>query len=135
MAVTKIETSKEVTPAVEEPVATPAVEEPVATPKVTLTEGGTDEIDLVPIKWKEAVNEILGPEFACTVVHMDSGGTKFKIIVPKEKTNVPQMYWEMFGQDIRTREIGNTGLTGVKEWCLKVRQNLLASGIKLIQYP
>lgn len=101
----------------------------------TELDGGPDEENLIPAKWKLAVAEILGPEFECQVVQPDNGGTQFKIIVPKELSNASQMHWEMHGRDVRTREIGNTGLVGVKEWCLKVRQNLTASGIKLIQYP
>ncbi len=98
-------------------------------------DGGTDEENLIPTKWKTAVRDILGPEFECQVVQPDNGGTQFRVIVPKELSNASQMHWEMHGRDVRTREIGNTGLVGVKEWCLKIRQNLTASGIKLVQYP
>ncbi len=99
------------------------------------TDGYTDEQTPVPPKWTRAVHEILGQEFECEFAQPDNGGAIFRIIVPRELSNAPQIHWEMHTRDVRSREIGNTGLTGVKEWCLRVRSNLSASGIKLIQYP
>jgi hypothetical protein len=98
-------------------------------------EGGPDDQTPMPIKWKQEVVKILGPDFQCEFVQPDNGGSIFKIIVPREKSNASQAHWEMHNRDVRSREIGNTGLTGVTDWCLKVRANLIRSGINLIQYP
>lgn len=110
-------------------------ENPGTVKSVAVLEGGPDDQTPMPSTWRKAVVEILGPEFDCEMVQPDTGGTKFKIIVPRAQSNATQSYWEMHKRDIRTKEIGATGLTGVKEWCLKVRANLTASGIKLVQYP
>lgn len=97
-------------------------------------EGSTDETP-VPPAWKELVTQILGPEFECELVFPDAGGQIFRIIVPKEKSNASQMHWTMHKRDVRSRELGNTGAKGVKEWCLKIRRNLQNSGTKLPVYP
>ena len=109
----------------------PAVE---AAPVVS-EEGGPDDQTPIPPSWKKAVATILGPDFACEIVQPDAGGTLFKIIVPREKSNAQQMHWEMHTRDVRTKEIGNTGLPGVEEWCKRVRANLQKTGAQLIQYP
>ncbi len=134
---TKAELEAEIEALKAEKYSAPPVAEttPVETTPVVDSEGSTDTDETpVPVKWKNLVKEILGPEFECELVQPDNGGTQFKIIVPRDLSNAPQMYWEMHNRDVRTREIGNTGLVGVKEWCLKVRQNLIRSGIKLVQY-
>lgn len=97
--------------------------------------GSPDAQNLVPEQWRKTVHQILGPEFDCEVIHMDSGGVKFKIHVPKDKSNATKDYWNMHGRDIRTIEVSKTGLTGVKEYCLRVRANLLKSEIQLVKYP
>lgn len=99
-------------------------------------EGKSDDVTPIPPGWIKAVHEILGTEFSCTLTQPDGGGTIFKIIVPWEKSNCTPMEKAMKPMgDIRSREIGNTGLAGVKEWSLKIRANLLKSGKKLVQYP
>lgn len=98
-------------------------------------EGSADDQTPTPPAWIKAVHQILGPEFECELVQPNNGGTLFKIIVPMDKSNTSQLYRQMHKRDIRTREIGNSGLSGVKEWCLRVRANLVASGVKLVQYP
>ena len=89
----------------------------------------------VPPSWREMVENILGEEFDCEYELPPDGGQKFTIIVPKEKSNATKEYMENFHIDRRTKELGNTGIRGVKEWTLKVRQNLLRSEIKLPVYP
>ena len=89
----------------------------------------------VPPSWTALVEQILGPEFGCEYELPPDGGQKFTILVPKEKSNATPDYIAMYKTDRRTRELGNTGVRGVKEWCLKVRQNLLRSEIKLPVYP
>ncbi len=109
---------------------------PAAIPAKTVEpEGAMDEQTPMPLSWRKAVNEILGEDFDCELSQPDQGGTKFTIIVPREKSNAPSIHWQNFKQDRRTREVGATGLQGVKEWCLKVRANLQATGVKLVQYP
>lgn len=98
-------------------------------------DGGLDMQTPVPPGWTKLVHEILGPDFECEVAQPDGGGTLFKIIVPKEKSNAPSFHWTQHKRDVRTKELGNTGAKGVKEWCLKVRQNLTRTGTKLVQYP
>lgn len=98
-------------------------------------EAAPDEETPVAPAWKQMVKEILGEDFSCEVVLPESGGQIFKIIVPREKSNASQMHWTMFKRDVRSRELGNSGAKGVKEWCLKVRRNLTNSGMKLPVYP
>jgi len=85
--------------------------------------------------WIQLVEAILGLEFTCEYELPPDGGQKFTIIVPLDKTNADKEYLRVFKTDRRTKELGNTGVRGVKEWCLKVRTNLQRSGIKLPQYP
>jgi hypothetical protein len=107
-----------------------------ATSGVGNDDGSSDKNRVgVPPAWKEMVDQILGPEFDCEYTLPPDGGQLFTIIVPKEKSNATKEYIEMFKTDRRTKELGNTGPRGVKEWCLKVRQNLLRSEIKLPVYP
>lgn len=94
-----------------------------------------NELSPVPPSWRELVDKILGPDFQIEFEQPPNGGQKFKIIVPKEKSNADQQYWLNFNRDVRTREIGNTGIRGVQEWCIRVRNNLLASNKQLVQYP
>lgn len=117
---------------------TPAlVVQPAAPVKPVKVEGGPtpDDATPVPPKWVATVHEILGPEFDVRFEQPDSGGARFTIIVPKDKSNANKDHWEMYKHDYRTKDIGNTGLAGVKEYCILVRKNLLASEVKLIQYP
>jgi hypothetical protein len=107
---------------------------PAPAPKVE-DDAGPDQDTPVPPAWRKAVIEILGIDFECELKQPDRGGTIFTIIVPKNKSNASQLHWQNFKQDRRSRELGNTGLDGVKTWCLKVRANLLATGAKLVQYP
>lgn len=98
------------------------------------TEASADETP-VPPAWKQLVTEILGSDFDAELVFPEAGGQIFRVIVPKDKSNASQMHWTMHKRDIRSRELGNTGAKGVKEWCLKVRLNLQKSGMKLPVYP
>ncbi len=98
-------------------------------------EAGTDTETPVPPAWKQLVTEILGEDFECELALPESGGSIFRVIVPKEKSNASQMHWTMFKRDVRSKELGNTGAKGVKEWCLLVRKNLQTAGMKLPVYP
>lgn len=108
---------------------------PGSLPQPQKLEAGPDDETPIPPAWKKLVVEILGEDFSCELNLPASGGTIFKVIVPREKSNASQMHWTMFKRDIRSKELGNTGEKGVKEWCLKVRKNLLNSGMKLPVYP
>ena len=74
--------------------------------------------------WKKIVNQVLGSEFDCEASYPKSGGVLFKVIVPKNKSNASQSYWEMNKRDVRTKEIGHTGSEGVKKWCELIKKNL-----------
>lgn len=74
--------------------------------------------------WTRATHEILGEDFDCEIAYPESGGVLFKVIVPKDKSNATQAYWEMNKRDVRTKEIGHTGLEGVKKWCALIKKNL-----------
>ena len=103
----------------------------------TKEDNGAPRNDLTPVPptWREMVDKILGPDFDCEFYQPPQGGQKFSIIVPKEKSNADQQHWKYFSRDKRTKELSNTGITGVEEWCKKVRANLIASGKTLVQYP
>lgn len=106
-------------------------------PKVVEDDAGPDKDQSTPVPptWRKAVHEILGPDFECEFKQPDRGGSIFTVIVPKNKSNANQLHWQNFKSDRRSKELGNTGLDGVKVWCSKIRSNLLATGAKLVQYP
>lgn len=114
-----------------ETIITPVIDPTPATAKV---EASADETP-VPPAWRELVTQTLGPDFDVELVFPEAGGQIFRVIVPKDKSNASQMHWTMHKRDVRSRELGNTGAKGVKEWCLKIRLNLLRSGTKLPVYP
>lgn len=80
--------------------------------------------------WKKAAEEILGDALEDVFVqYPESGGTMFTVVIKKEKSNASQSHWEQhktdkFAKDRRTKNIGNTGLEGVKKWCELVKANL-----------
>lgn len=88
-----------------------------------ISEAGPDEQPMNP-HWKKIVHQVLGEEFDCEVTYPKSGGVLFKVIVPKDKSNASQSYWEMNKRDVRTKEIGHTGAEGVKKWCELIKKNL-----------
>ncbi len=100
----------------------PATKEEIKEAK-EVEEATPDEQPMNP-HWKRAVHEILGEDFDCEATYPKSGGILFKVIVPKDKSNASQAYWEMNKRDVRTREIGHTGLEGVKKWCALIKKNL-----------
>lgn len=77
--------------------------------------------------WRRLVDEVLGPDFGIEVYYPKDGGCHFTIIVPKDKSNAGDAHWANFKQDRRTREIGHTGIDGVKKWAELVKKNLAKS--------
>jgi hypothetical protein len=100
----------------------------------TPIEGGPGGQSMVPPAWRALADEILGAEFEIELELPENGGQKFSVYVPLDKSNAHSDYKAAFGRDKRTRELGNTGIKGVKDWLLKVRRNLVSSGIKLPYY-
>ena len=88
-----------------------------------IDEAGPDEQPMNP-HWRKIVTEILGSEFDCEASYPKSGGLLFKVIVPKNLSNAPKSYFDMYKRDVRTREIGHTGSEGVKKWCEHIKKNL-----------
>lgn len=88
-----------------------------------IDEAGPDEQPMNP-HWTRVVHQVLGEDFDCEVTYPKSGGVLFKVIVPKSKSNASQSYWGMHKRDVRTKEIGQTGLEGVKKWCELIKKNL-----------
>jgi hypothetical protein len=97
-------------------------------------EGGPETPSLVSPAWRALTDEILGTDFEIGLELPETGGQRFSIYVPKEKSNAGKDHWERNKFDKRTRELGNTGVKGVKDWLLKIRRNLVTSGIKLPYY-
>lgn len=115
---------------------TPAPVQAIPVTQGAVNEAGPKtELTPVPPTWREMVDKILGPDFECEFYQPPQGGQKFSIIVPREKSNADQQHWKYFSRDRRTKELANTGVTGVEQWCKKVRANLIASGKTLVQYP
>lgn len=88
----------------------------------------------VPPAWRKLADEILGPDFDIELRLPENGGQIFVIHVPKEKSNATQDHWNMHHRDTRSRELGNTGVKGVKDYLVRVRKNLVGSEIKLPYY-
>ncbi len=82
-----------------------------------------DDTPIAP-SWTKAVHEILGKDFECEATYPTSGGVLFKVIVPLDKSNASESYLEDNKRDVRTKDIGNTGLEGVKKWCSLIKKNL-----------
>lgn len=95
---------------------------------------GPDVETPVPPSWRALVDEILGPNVPCFLELPENGGQKFGVYIPRELSNASQMHWSMHTRDKRSKELANTGIKGVKEFLLRVRKNLLASGAKLPVY-
>lgn len=85
----------------------------------------------VPEKWRAMADAMLGKDFVIELELPEKGGQKLNVYVPRNKSNAPEEYWEKFKQDKRTRELGNTGIEGVRNWLLRIRKNLLTNGIQL----
>ena len=91
--------------------------------KNEVDDAGPDDQPMNP-HWRKIVNQVLGEDFDCECAYPKSGGVLFKVIVPKNVSNAPQSYWEMYKRDVRTKEIGHTGAEGVKKWCELIKKNL-----------
>lgn len=97
-------------------------------------DAGPQSEAMVPQAWRRLTDEILGTDFEISLRLPENGGQIFEIMVPREKSNATKDHWEMHKRDKRSRELGNTGIKGVKDYLLKVRKNIAASGIKLPYY-
>ncbi len=117
--------------AIMEKLSTPAV---IPSAPEVKDEAGPQTPSLVPPAWRALTDEILGPEFEIELELPENGGQKFSVYVPLDKSNAHPDYKKTFKKDKRTKELGNTGIKGVKDWVLKIRKNLVKSGIKLPYY-
>lgn len=79
----------------------------------------------VPMDYRDAVDTILNPSFGIRITpSRDLPQFEFAIIVPKEYSNAPKAYWEMYHEDVRPRMINYAdGLNGVTDWCGRVFNN------------
>lgn len=87
---------------------------------VQIEQSGDMFLTQVPVSLRKAAEEILGPKFSfeCQACP-DRPAFAFTVIVPQE-------YSKVEGQDRRTRIIDNAlGANGVRDWCLKVKQNVI----------
>ena len=92
---------KESTPIVA-PAVTPETPEQVEIKKAGPNPGQTNP------EWDEMARSILGDD----------------VIDHTEKSNAPKDYMDRMGQDRRSKEIGQEGITGVEAWCKLILQNL-----------
>ena len=103
--------------------------------------GGTEVLDAppdkdhVPPKWRELVRQQLGEKVGIQVVYPDTGsGFLFKLHIPRELSNAPKSYWDMYHHDIRTKAIGYAeGVEGIKKFVLLVKRNLAKSRSESIE--
>lgn len=98
---------------------------PTTKPIVTVDPEKSDKSP-VPPKWRQVVDEILGPDFGINVVYPDTGnGFLFKLIVPLDKSNADKAYLELYKVDIRTKSLSySDGIDGVRKYCELVKSNL-----------
>lgn len=80
----------------------------------------------VPPKYRQICDEVLSPEFGLdceeSTVSMDF---TIHIIVPDRYSSLTEKEKEMGVKDIRSRVVSRAlGENGVREWCVKVRENL-----------
>lgn len=97
-------------------------------------DAGPQMESMVPQLWRSLADEILGKDFRLELYLPENGGQIVKVFVPREKSNAGKDHWDRYGVDRRSKELGNTGVSGVKTWLLKIRKNLVTSGIKLPYY-
>jgi len=92
---------------------------------------------VVPPKWREIVDQVLGSDFGVNVVYPDKGrGFLFKVIVPREKSNASDAHWKFYHADIRTRAITFAdGAEGIKRYCEAVAKNLKLDKRYIVNAP
>lgn len=91
----------------------------------------------LPPRFRQVIDEVLGKEFTGTVeVCDDVPAFRLVIIVPQKYSSLPPKDYKELGADYRTsRPINNSmGLSGVREWCEKIRQQL-RMGMNQFQQP
>ena len=97
-------------------------------PQVKVEENRDEQVQdvVIPPKWRQIVDEILGKDFGLSVEYPDSGkGFSFTILVPREKSNAPDAHWDFYRCDKRTKAIGNAeGIEGVRRYCELIKRNL-----------
>lgn len=88
-----------------------------------VSEATSDEYMSVPPEWNREAKNILGDALDHCELEIKEGA-RFTVVIKKEFSNAPEDYLDRYKVDRRTREIGNTGIAGVKEWCTLISQNL-----------
>lgn len=77
-------------------------------------------------EWDAVAREIIGSEY---IDHTEqentrSGAQLFTIVIKLEKSNMPKSYLDMVKTDRRSKDVRESGIEGVVEWCRLVKQNL-----------
>jgi len=80
----------------------------------------------VPQKYRQIVDEILSSEFGFDVEESpESMDFTIKIVVPEKYSALTAVEKQAKVKDIRSKVISRAlGENGVREWCIKVRENL-----------
>jgi hypothetical protein len=72
--------------------------------------------------FEETAREILGEMMDyCYQAH---DGNTFAVVIKEEFSNAPKDYLGMYKLDIRSKPLGNEGVSGVESFCKLVRSNL-----------
>lgn len=76
-------------------------------------------------EWDEMCREIIGEPFERAAVrHLKGGGMMIDIFIKPEHSNAPADYLQMYKVDMRSKEVGAEGITGVEAFAKLVKQNL-----------
>jgi len=80
----------------------------------------------VPPKYRQICDEILSSEFGLDCIeNTDNMDFEIKIVIPERFSSLTAEEKRLGVQDIRSKVISRAlGENGVREWCMKVRENL-----------
>lgn len=88
------------------------------------TTGSSDP--MIPAEYRQMVDEVLGKDFGIRISYPSKGsGFIFRVIVPKEKSNASDFYYEMYKEDVRSKALtGGEGSDVIRLHCERIARNL-----------
>lgn len=81
---------------------------------------------MIPAEYRQMVDEVLGKDFGIRISYPSKGsGFIFRVIVPKEKSNASDFYYEMYKEDVRSKALtGGEGFDVIRLHCERIARNL-----------
>jgi hypothetical protein len=81
---------------------------------------------MIPAEYRQMVDEVLGKDFGIRISYPSKGsGFIFRVIVPKDKSNASDFYYEMYKEDVRSKALsGGEGSDVIRLHCERIARNL-----------